>query len=404
MTETTIYKNTTKERSVLKWKAEATLAGISYVRPSRKNYSIYKFEECKHEAEFQMSQVRSNSKFGKKFICQTCLMQKNYKIAEEAGVEFFCKLSTGHLKFKRKDCGHTFVSSYANLVNIGSCKECTVNRLHNEASDAGLEIVEKTSKFSKYVYKLPCGHSKEISPWKVRNGIFECKECFEESIRDKLHKDYDYIGEADNNESGVSKRKVKDKRCGHTFDVSLELIHEGLINYECPECRIEAIKKEAADIRMEWLGANKSKSGYHRYKALCCNNVFDLQRNQVKLKSFTCYNCNESYLSKPNFIYLFEMRSNDFRWLKLGYSRNPMQRVKDYGLADGVSVVLLKSVQFQTGLDGLRSEKELHMRFKDMKLNAKDMRVYLTESGSTECYPIEMEDVLIEEMSKLELT
>tara|TARA_B100000029_G_scaffold227127_1_gene224952 strand:- start:907 stop:1200 length:294 start_codon:yes stop_codon:yes gene_type:complete len=97
---------------------------------------------------------------------------------------------------------------------------------------------------------------------------------------------------------------------------------------------------------------------------------------------------------------LLKITVNKKIWLKLGYAKEIENRRKEYGLPKRAKTELLKVVNFKTGDDAHNFEAAVHSKYIRKRLKMKTMEKFHTRSGANECYPIQMKDVLLEELSE----
>lgn len=160
----------------LKLKAEAENVGITYIKglfDIKKNYiRNYQFP-CGHVLQLRTDNVRTG-----KISCTTCKEEKYKSEATERGLVL---LSVGDRQSTYNyllPCGHikpTYLSSVRNYS--WKCRECQEQRYSEEAKAAGL-VMNRNVKSHHHDYRnytLPCGCSKDISIFCVKNKSFECK-------------------------------------------------------------------------------------------------------------------------------------------------------------------------------------------------------------------------------------
>jgi hypothetical protein len=80
----------------------------------------------------------------------------------------------------------------------------------------------------------------------------------------------------------------------------------------------------------------------------------------------------------------------------------PEYRKYDYIVEKGTEFELLRKVLVPTGREVIKIENTIHEKFDEYNLDKNYMRKYLTESGFTECYPVEILDRLNAELDEVE--
>jgi len=390
-----------KEELIEKYKEEARLQCLEFIKRIRNGVGLYKKPECGHEFEYQITAVRPLYKSSAKPRCPFCLEEYKRKCEKDANVELIAQHNKGSYKFRRLDCGHELLVSYDYLEKHkdGKCAKCESDKLVLEAAQAGLEIIGKQEK--DYIYKLPCGHSKVISGKCVRSGGWRCIECYEEKIKQAAFEfGFEYLGESSN---GPHYRLCRVISCGHLKNVQIHDITSRPRKGVCKEC-IEAKHKDEATLAdLELVGmSDNGNPNYRKYRTNCCNTEHDLMVTHVRRNSYTCPSCGNSHLDNYSDLYLYKMTNGDFSWLKLGFSNNVLRRLVEYDLVKGTDSVLLKTTRLPTGRLAIKTEKKIHSKFKRDKLDSNEMRKYFNVSGFNECYPLEMLDILLEELEKVE--
>jgi len=161
---------------------KALSAGIKFIGAGKnKNYRKYQFLECGHQQEFQPSLVRR-----KRFRCQKCFEIVLKTEAHRAGVELLgpAKSSTSR-HYRKRHCGHhQDIRTEAVRSQTFRCDQCLLDKLEQEALDAGLKIVGagRNAGYRKYQFRS-CGHFQELTTGHVRLKNFVCNQC-EETSRD----------------------------------------------------------------------------------------------------------------------------------------------------------------------------------------------------------------------------
>lgn len=161
---------------------------------------------------------------------------------------------------------------------------------------------------------------------------------------------------------------------------------EGSKDYLLCECKVCSHKRHAGN--------------QHKYKAPCgC--IITKKLCAVRVGHWTCNNCEKGFRDFPNNLYLFKFVHKDLEWLKFGYSKNPKHRKNDYKLIEGVEHELLVTHELPTGALAVEIENRIHGKYKEHNIPKEVMKKYMTESGFTETYPIELLPQFLEEFAKL---
>jgi len=273
-------------------------------------------------------------------------------------------------------------------------KEHGLEKLGTVRSSSGLLYLD--------VKYSACGHSRRISTSRlVRDVVGTCKECYEKNLKDKYEKQYDI--EILSVEPDTC-RKIKFNSCGHTRIITLSNLKSG--SFKCIDCLKEKFIREAEESGLEYIrpdettGSGKKKK--HLYLA-SCGHVLSLRSSHVRVGHWTCRTCNSGYLDRSNFLYLFKVKANDgFEFVKLGYSMKPEYRKYDYVFEKGTEIELVKKVKVPTGKEAISLENEIHSKYSQFNINKNIMKNYFTESGFTECYPVNLLGSILSELNKVE--
>lgn len=223
----------------------------------------------------------------------------------------------------------------------------------------------------------------------------DLERCKEKYIKEAELNGFEYLGAADEC-SPSSYRKYRLVSCGHVVDALPTNIRNNSLR--CAECFNLKLNKEATSVGLQLL--SRIKSQLYEYK-LPCGHTQEIFTGAVRTNEWICRTCNSSYFDLPSELYLLKIKSEDFEWLKLGYSRNLTIRIRSYKLQNS-EVSQIRSRKFKTGREVIQVEQKLHSKYFQHRLNPDRMKEYHTQDGYTECYPIEMLDKFLHEFDKLE--
>ena len=165
-----------------KLEAESIAAGLTLISPGKNAlYRTYRFNECKHEREFTVDQVRKGE-----VRCGICQKRKLRVEATAAGLTVVGPGKTRHHRtYLFDECGHE-QEVETGQVRAGEvrCGICQEQKLRVEAAAAGLAVVGpgKDARYRTYRFNQ-CRHKQEIQVGAVRSGHFICNMC-EETARD----------------------------------------------------------------------------------------------------------------------------------------------------------------------------------------------------------------------------
>lgn len=312
--------------------------------------------------------------------------QSQLEEAKLVGLELLKRSNNPNYNFyKFTECSHTaFLQPTHVRRNNFECKTCQHEKVVNLASVSDDQILFRT-KPNTYMVLRKCGHIVETATVNLGTTRQRCSLCFEDSLKDSAEKHgYVYIGS-----EGGSYRKIRFNGCQHEKIVQFSQIVKG--NAVCRECQELEYKKQAEQNGLVLL--SRTKDCYAVYK-LPCGCQKELRIDHVAGDSWICDVHSESYYTKPSMVYLLEIVKDGFPWLKLGFAKNLELRTNGYGLKDS-TVAYVKTVPFETGRKAMLFEKALHSKLKEKRLAKDFMKKYHTFSGHTECYPVELKELLI---------
>jgi hypothetical protein len=107
-----------------KWSAEASLSGLKWIRKTKNNYCLYRFDDCQHEQEITLSSAKLKS-----FRCKTCQQEKLQSEAKSKGLIYLGKTKNNYGKYKFLSCSHEQEIATANIrQNKFVCQSCCESR------------------------------------------------------------------------------------------------------------------------------------------------------------------------------------------------------------------------------------------------------------------------------------
>jgi hypothetical protein len=301
-------------------------------------------------------------------------------------------------------CGHITDFRLDKIRNKSyECKACLDKEISRYYTDIGLTVVERPfvvgcvnrSRGSRYVKFNSCGHFKEVQIVHAKEGIVACKECMEEKVVSEfLSLGYTVIPSVDNTIQKRYTRLVRINKCGHLKELQLVHAQEGHVG--CKECITNRLEKEAISAGIYLLGASVNKNRNCRNYKLPCGCSHDFYTSNVEKGCWNCSKCNTTHLDKESSIYLYEIKSGDYSWLKLGYSHNSEYRKNSYGLDNTAECLLLFNRKLPTGRLAKRIEQNIHKSLCEYRLPREDMKLFMSANGHTECYPISMKGEILD--------
>ncbi len=376
-----------------KLKSEARAAGFRLMGSGRNpQCRLYRCKECKTESEYFTSSMRDRS-----VRCQTCYLDQLETEAEEAGFNLLGKGSKPwNRQYQCKKCDHKQERQTPD-VRVGNvaCEKCFEDQLKTEAEAQGLTVVGECGQDGYRLYQFEtCEHIQALQMAHVRDGVLECKECL-----DKRHEE-----EATNvgltllgKSSTPNLRRYQFNDCEHEKEIDPGDVRDNA--FRCAICFDEKLAKEAEKVGLTILGAGKD-ANYRLYSFNDCGHQRELSTSAVRKSSFVCNSCEEVARDLPSHIYFVQLSMEAFSWIKVGFAKNPDDRVKRYGMPHNVEALEMVIIPQNTGRIAEQFERDLHRRYRTERLSPQKMKRYHTKSGSEECYPVSLRDTLRLELNQ----
>lgn len=246
-----------------------------------------------------------------------------------------------HGIYKRIDCNHERIFLHKNIEQgISECKQCKHDFYTNFVKSLGMEFI----RFSRprknstlYVdVKLECGHLKSIQTGNLLSKNFICKECWFANLNESLIT------------SGI-----------------VVINRDQGINWNCK---------------------------------LPCGCESTLKINNIRNFAWSCKTHKPHHTQWESKVYLLKITTNNYSWLKLGVSIVPELRITEYGISEKYEHEVIKQIDFDSGSAATKFEKKLHLKFREKRLDPKHMKLLMRFSGFTECYPLELTEILLKEL------
>ena len=329
------------------------------------------------------------------FAVQKPITDKQQAEARNCNLTVLSKSTDPNLNlYKFNSCGHTafLQPTHVRRKNV-SCKTCFWNKLVNTVHSNNEHLLFYVGD-GKFRIVRKCEHIVDSYRHFERGGIEQCSLCFEESlILAAAKNNYTYIKDC-----GAGYREIVFKTCGHTKVLHQSQIFKG--NAVCRICQEEGyrVAAEKSGLRVLTTGARGER--YRDYE-LPCGCVKSLRLDHAADGSWLCEVCDDTHYNKPSSVYLLEISTANFSWLKLGYAKNVHVRSVNYQLVKQASVNTLRILETKTGSIAKQIELNLHNKYKDDRLNKNFMRKYHLGNGFSECYPIELKENLLREFECL---
>jgi hypothetical protein len=284
------------------------------------------------------------------------------------------------------------------------CPQCYEESVAELAKSIGYEVLGKSELGPDFrIIKKDCGCIDDIRIGSLRvtkdkrdTGQVTCKKCY----RVTLAKSAEECGFTLLEDIDTYNIRIQFNACGHFKNAKKsQVLKKNLVCRDCAE--IKHIQ-QVSESGIEYIGKIDSEdlSRYRMYR-LPCGHEKVLRMDHAVAGSYLCEVCGDSHYTKPSSIYLFKMETKDFSWLKLGYSLNFKLRKANYGLTADCKSELLYLVDVETGSLASSIERGLHRKFKSSRLCRNLMTNYHLSNGHTECYPISMQEQLLDELRRI---
>ena len=369
------------------------------------HYRSYQFQFCGHNQEITTGNVDKGT-----FGCATCRYEKLLAEASNAGVILHGYGSSVHRRiYTIVKCGHTTEIATQHVRDGDfACKICKETRFIDEAKLVGLSLLGEASsdlnvlsKGANYrLYRIDgCGHEQNLRLTHVREGTFSCNICAIGTLERRANlSGWEFIRA----EQSTGLSKVRCINAKHSAELVTARLGRGKI--QCADCFNDQLKNDArAFKKFTFLGdadRNKFDANYRSYLCTRCQNHLTLRIDHVRSGSALCEYCDDTHLDFPSNVYLLRIVNPEIAWIKLGYARDVLSRIKGYGLLDDCSVKILKVLPFDTGRNAKKKELSVHRAYKNkFRLNPDKMIYFHTINGFTECYDINAEQLLLAELA-----
>lgn len=363
------------------------------------DYRNFNFS-CGHNQDVRVVHYRKNV-----YRCQQCLSNEIHSVATQRGLALVSMDVVRHKTEREyiRPCGHTVVHSHNYLVKHTTveCQTCINIEVQENVGKHNLVLIKKV----RTGYLLECISCKtqiRCNTPTARNGVPTCGYCFDEKLKqDAIVVDFTYLVEKEplrvQSESRTTlNRWYSCNKCGHVDSYNHVTVR--MQNVRCDLCFDKQKVNDAVTQGMEYLG--HVANGNHLYKLPCgCSRIYPL--NSVRRGVWSCETHGNTHYHRKSGIYLLELECQGFSWLKFGYAKSLDVRLKGYGLPDGAESKVLFYMGTQTGYEAMRVEKQIHKELNEFRLDKLRMKQYMTNTGHTECYPLEIKDLLLDKLQNI---
>jgi hypothetical protein len=99
---------------------ESDMVNLTWLKQTKEHYGLFRFKDCKHEQEISNSNVRT-----KRFSCQTCRKQKRKNEANQVNLNWLRQTRENYGLYRFNDCGHEQeIDNGAVKANRFACQTC----------------------------------------------------------------------------------------------------------------------------------------------------------------------------------------------------------------------------------------------------------------------------------------
>lgn len=306
--------------------------------------------------------------------CQICNQDNHIAILKENGMLVTDRL--GHARYSVvMPCGHTKSAGVTALIDSKHyCKVCSDNEIVGRFRSLGVEVIDIG--FPNTTIRFQCGHVASRKTYTKDKPV--CLECEEKNKKEFL----DSIGAVQLNPVDY------ELSCGHIVNT---VNYKKFDKYKCPKCHENSIKLKAESLGMIYNGIKNSK--HEREFILPCGHRKFLRYKNINSR-VVCAICEDTHYAKPCDLYVLLGQSNDLSFIKVGVAGVLDDRIKEYRAKHVHGWFNVMNVGFPDKYTAIKYEKELHLKFKDKRIDPVEMKNHMKE-GFTECYPYDaLNDIL----------
>ena len=355
--------------------------------------------KCGHQQDIRISHYRKQD-----YSCKTCLDQRIKDVAAYQGLELVSTDIVRHCneRLYRRPCGHTEIKSHNYLEKhaILECQECIDLEIHKNLEKQNLKF-EKRVRTGCVVSCNVCSNEWTVRTSTARYGEPLCENCFNTTLKKEANSSgFTFLPEIAPKKT-QSPSRITLKRwyscndCGHVATYQHTSMRLGHV--KCSKCYETRLMNDAQIQGMKYLG--HSVGMFHNYE-LPCGCMRQLQPFSVQRGVWACREHDETYYRRENSVYLIKMELQDKSWLKLGFAKDIDIRVKGYGLPEGCTHTLIFRQHFATGYEAMDVEKMIHRNMKHHRISPVAMKELMQNTGHTECYPVDCEDLLLNKLQE----
>ena len=197
--------------------------------------------------------------------------------------------------------------------------------------------------------------------------------------------------------------------CGHKLRRQFEIVERaanGKTGLRCEVCQSKLEQAEADARGWSLIGADPDGNpNYRLYGHNECGHEQRIARANIQSGRFSCGGCGKLWSAAPSNLYAMRFTLRNSRELvKLGYSNNPVGRLRDQLVQDkNMPCEILKTVPVKTGQQAICLEQRLHAKLrKAHPTTVVDPQVYRGQINvKSEVYSASLTDIILDELDTI---
>jgi hypothetical protein len=357
--------------------------------------------KCGHLQDIRVAHYRKSA-----YVCQLCYEKKLKQVAESQGLKI---LSMNVIQYSNermyiRNCGHTEIhsNSYLEKHKVLDCQKCITQEVENNLQNKNFTLLSKDH--DGYLVKCKsCNNTTVVRTSVAFSGTPSCTPCFSDLLKkEAITAGFTYLEDKEPirvvTESGTTiYRWYCCKTCNNHDNYPHISIRTN--NVRCKNCYLEKRKSEAKEQGMIYLGWVEGMM--HNYR-LPCGCERKIQPQAVLKGVWSCRVHDSTHYHRPSGIYLLKIQVQKFSWLKFGYAKDIMTRIKGYGLPEEAIVEIIFNIKVDTGYEALDVEKSIHKDLITRRIDPSFMKEnYMLFTGHTECYTIDTSELITSKVKSI---
>lgn len=329
-------------------------------------------------------------------------LDSHIEMAQEKGLKLLNKSSSRVYGYFELPCGHNSFLHYGAVRKMRTspkCEQCMVKAFTDRASKVGLTFLTRLNiRQDTGIYSCnSCGGNLLLQHANItlsKEEKYRCSHCYEISLKNTIEAmGLKLLKTSENNTNNLSTFLLP---CGHT-----KLMRKVNLTTWCKECHDSRLSIEASEQGIEYLKDIKPTKVDNKVYRLSCGCVKNLSPQRVKSGAFECKVHDKRIIdfSRKGYVYLVKLKLENIEVLKIGFTLDVSGkgcRYERYGIPRD-SVEIIKELAFTDGNVAYDKERSIHKKYRKSRLEPNYLKT-LMKNGFTECYPIHMVDVLLNEL------